>query len=218
MLPVKIHIWETFPLHPQPHAGEALSSYLSRLMVANGIVDQRRMLDLCFSQLPSRPSVNQLDLGVVPLAPLASLTECAEERLRALTFAPLVTRLGLDPQATMTERLVQGDLTDRPQFCPACLVEHPWHRLIWRFNRIRGCLDHNCTLIQWCRQCSSRFPPLDLMNNPGHCAKCGHDHRGVAGAALTPEAQRTTERYVRDLAYLLTSVHEPTWQVQDMVR
>lgn len=212
MLPPKIHIWETFPIHPQPHPGEALSSYLGRLMAANGIVDQRRMLDLCFPYLLSRPTIDQIDLGAVPLAFLASLTECAESRLVALTFAPLVARLGLDLQS----RTLRNDLTDSQHFCPACLVEHPWHRLIWRFDYIRGCLDHNCTLIKRCRQCSSLFSPLNPI--PGQCQQCGRDHRGVAVATLTPEDRRTAERYVHDLTYLLTPVHEPTWQVQDMVR
>lgn len=218
MVPPKIHIWETLPLHPQPHAGESLSSYLRRLMVANGIVDQRCMLDLCFPQLPARPSVNQLDLGVVPLAPLASLAECAESHLLALTFAPLATRLGLDPQAATTVKFLQPGLTGRWRFCPVCLVDQPWYRLIWRFDRVRGCLDHNCYLIDRCTHCSSPFSLLAPVDHPGHCAQCGFDHRGVPAPPLTPEARRNTMNDLGDLAYLLTPVDERKPSGEDTVR
>ena len=218
MLPPKIHIWETFPLHPQPHPGEALSSYLHRLMVVNGIVDQRRMLDLCFPQLPARPTMNQLDLGAVPLASLASLTECSESRLRALTFAPLATRLGLDPQATTTVKFLQPGLTGSWHFCPGCLVDQPWYRLIWRFDRVRGCLDHNCYLTRRCSYCSSLFSLFDSVNRPGHCTQCGFDHRGVPAPPLTPEARRNTMNDLRDLEYLLTPVDEHKTSGEDTVR
>lgn len=218
MVPPKIHIWETLPLHLQPHSGEALSSYLSRLMAVNGIFDQRRMLDLCFPHLPARPSMDQLDLGAVPLAPLASLTECAESRLVALTFAPLAARLGLNPQAATTVRFLQPGLTGSWHFCPWCLVDQPSYRLIWRFDSVRGCLNHNCSLTDRCSHCSSPFALLAPVDQPGQCAQCGFDHRGVPATPLTPEARRSIMNDLGDLEYLLTPGDERKASGEDRVR
>lgn len=218
MLPPKIHIWDTFPLHPPLHSGEALSSYLSRLMALNGITEPRRMFALCFPQLSSRITPDHLDLGMVPLGPLASLTGCTESRLIAATYAPLAERFGLNPLAAATLSFLGPGLTRSSQFCPACLVEGSWYRLIWRFTRIRGCLDHNYSLINRCRQCSSPFSLLDPVNQPGQCPRCRLDHRGVAGTVLTKEDRWATERYVHDLASMLTPMHEPTAQVQNTLR
>lgn len=208
MLPPMINVWDTFPLHPQPHPGEALSSYLGRLMALNEIHDKRPMLSLCFPDMHWRQIVDHLDYGNVPLQTLASLTGYSETMLTTTTYTRLVTRFGFDPQDRSSILFLRPGMMQTLQFCPQCIVDHPWYILAWRFTSVRGCIHHNCRLINICRRCHTSFPLLYSFDQPGICLRCGLDHRKLASPSLSIEEYKEISRYIYDLQYLLRPMDE----------
>lgn len=204
----KFHIWDTLPLHPQPEYGEALSSYLGRLMAVNKIDSQKDMLSLCFPEQHWRRAVDHLDYGSVSLRTLARLTACSVAALSTTTYASLVTRFGFDPKDNSSILFLRSEMTQTQQFCPQCIVDHPWYKLVWRFRSVRGCIHHNCQLLNMCKRCHAFFPLLYSFYEPGICLRCGFDHRRLAIESLSRRERIDVARYVYDLEYLLKPVDE----------
>ncbi len=84
------------------------------------------------------------------------------------------------------------------QFCPLCLRNAAYHRLIWLPIAISACLEHSCLLIDRCQRCEKKVSIREIAEI--QCRKCkgilaesealplGHD----AGLAL----QRLTQSWL----------------------
>jgi DNA-binding transcriptional MerR regulator len=59
------------------------------------------------------------------------------------------------------------------QFCPACLREAAYHRLIWMPLAVSACLKHRCLLMNRCQRCSRAVSIQDIVET--ECGRCG-DH------------------------------------------
>src|SRR6266851_1404238 len=59
------------------------------------------------------------------------------------------------------------------QFCPACLKEAAYHRLVWMPLAVSACLKHRCLLMNRCQQCSRAVSIQDIVET--QCGRCG-DH------------------------------------------
>lgn len=58
-------------------------------------------------------------------------------------------------------------------FCPACLHEKPFFRLVWNLLGVTACLDHQCMLVDSCPGCGSNLTEKDVV--ACRCPKCGYD-------------------------------------------
>jgi predicted HTH domain antitoxin len=59
------------------------------------------------------------------------------------------------------------------QFCPACLKEAAYHRLVWMPLAVSACLKHRCLLMNRCQRCGR---PVSIQVIVGtRCGRCG-DH------------------------------------------
>lgn len=56
------------------------------------------------------------------------------------------------------------------QFCPLCLEEGAYHRLIWMPIASAVCLQHNCLLVNSCPQCGNPVKVADVVEV--RCHKC----------------------------------------------
>jgi hypothetical protein len=56
-------------------------------------------------------------------------------------------------------------------FCPTCLQEFPYHRLVWIPLDVTACLKHKCLLVDHCGSCESRVSIQDIVRCG--CHQCG---------------------------------------------
>jgi len=56
------------------------------------------------------------------------------------------------------------------QFCPDCLKEAAYHRLVWMPIAVSACLEHSCLLLDRCQQCDKKVSILEIVEM--RCRKC----------------------------------------------
>lgn len=59
------------------------------------------------------------------------------------------------------------------QFCPACLREAAYHRLVWMPLAVSACLKHRCLLMNRCKRCGRAVSIQSIVET--RCCRCG-DH------------------------------------------
>ncbi len=75
--------------------------------------------------------------------------------------------------------LAKGVATNRvrsesaAQFCPLCLKDAPYHRLIWSSFASAACLQHKCLLMNSCPKCGEPIRIPEIIET--HCSKCKTD-------------------------------------------
>ena len=57
------------------------------------------------------------------------------------------------------------------QFCPACLREAVYHRLVWMPLAVSACLKHRCLLMNRCQRCGGAVSIQDIVQT--RCSRCG---------------------------------------------
>jgi excisionase family DNA binding protein len=67
------------------------------------------------------------------------------------------------------------------QFCPACLREAAYHRLIWMPLAVSACLKHRCLLMNRCQRCGRAVSIQNIVET--RCGRC-RDH--LAETELIP--------------------------------
>lgn len=209
------------PLQP----GESLPSWLVRLAAANGynrhpgvltslLLGRERAPD----RLHDRPGSPARAETYVRLAALTRM-RCAD--LHAATihrFAPTLTApdstalvLALPagpngPDSGAVPLLTIGSMQkrlrreSRAAFCPQCLAEAAYHRLVWTPMAAAACLCHRCLLIHGCPRCGAPTAVGDIV--AARCRVCGTALAtcasvSVAGDAFGLFAQRVVQAWLR---------------------
>jgi hypothetical protein len=90
----------------------------------------------------------------------------------------------------------------RAKFCPLCLREKSYYRIIWDFSLVTVCLTHKCLLISNCPECNST---LDIYRNGFGKCKCGFDLREVEVVEELPDNEFRVTEHVYSLLGLKAS-------------
>lgn len=165
---------------PSPGADEAVSSWISRLALAQGC-SLEEMLD--FLGLKPRTDIDSCFDG-----------EVAQRVRRKCGLAPTAFQHVERVNACMRWRgigravlLRQQDNSPRFRYCPMCLRKRVAPKLpfIWRFREWRYCPAHGCLMEARCWRCSRpvRFPidmATSMAGRDGHasqrrCMRCSVD-------------------------------------------
>lgn len=177
---------------PAPFRYEAVSSWLSRLVVAQGC-SLEEVLDF----LEIGPA-EDLDLELHGVALYELRRKCSLPRQAFLMADRAMARVS---KGQLGEDLLLKDPSLRPRFrfCPACLksVNSSAFSVAWRFVDKRYCPRHRCLLEERCQRCS--FPvrfPKDIAES-----KAGRDGHA---------SQRRCMRCAADLAAILPCPVNPT--------
>lgn len=179
---------------------KSLQSLLARLSKLNDYDTP----DILFQLLRESVGHRRGDLKDKPTLPrrvemyqqLAALTEINIPDLHAASahlFATILTPPGnstafLEIFDGISVPLLASSLTAkqlRParaaQFCPFCLSETAYHRLIWMPVAISICLDHCCLLLDCCQQCNKKVSIREIVET--RCRRCKSN---LAGAKTLP--------------------------------
>jgi TniQ protein len=182
------------PLQP----GESWPSLLTRLAVLNGY-SYSLMFSVCFESEKVGRTIRRLDNDERPTLPetyerLAIITGLAPTDLAEATIQhyALPLTLARDLQYVLRRRgeglacwpdklIPDFRANRRAGFCPACLRESVFHRLIWTPLAMPVCLPHACLLVSRCPQCVG---PLSVdMIVRTRCQACG---AGLLDAPASP--------------------------------
>ncbi len=113
-----------------------------------------------------------------PCQDVASLT------LPGGAYVPLL--LQDEPEKSRTHprlRTLRAD--EAAQFCPHCLQERSYHRLLWSLVAVSACCRHQCLLASSCHACGS---PVSVQSIVTHiCMKCQADLRATRAMLLSED-------------------------------
>lgn len=155
-----------FSVRPKLLPEESFWSYLLRLAGQNGIPilimlnsiktwEQKYVQRADFALLDTTPG------SVLNMERLSDLTGQSVENLLNATFAPLLRTFGAS-QEVQRVRFVSGMILDTYRFCPHCLEEALYYRLLWRMVPITSCVKHGVILVGKCDSCDREIKLRDI--------------------------------------------------------
>lgn len=178
---------QLWPIHPKPHADELLSSWVTRIAMAN----RMSASDFYRLSLPGkRITFTEIDRNYHPEM-MQVLAEGAGVPIEHVWDASLVSDEGyvfLYRQYGTTEWVlptvnVDGHISKGLAYCPLCLKAdpEPYYRKSWRYAFNSVCPIHRAFLRQGCPECCSPHFYFGVAGQPigddpiKTCMRCGAD-------------------------------------------
>lgn len=151
---------ESLTVRQKPFPGESITSYLFRLKDGNGAAGLR-IFNLFTSRNKHIQSTDLLTLDIFPKSfidvdKLSIATGCSNDLLLKTTFFPVLKTFRVDDEIEHS-RFISGMLSNEYRFCPYCLKEKSYYRLLWRIADISICADHGCKLLNSCGACGKHI-------------------------------------------------------------
>lgn len=163
----------------KPFEDESLSSFLYRLSIANGI-PFLQLWNFFKSNYTAHYAqwndINLLDfapVNTIDLSRLAQSLNINVNQLNNCSFINVLKLLGGEKEVERT-RFLSGVLRDVLYYCPNCLKEKTYNRLLWKIKDINSCLVHGCELLCECSQCHKEIKYKDIIVL-GECPYCNHN-------------------------------------------
>jgi len=194
------YAFDVFPVRPFPQPLEALSSYLSRLAVANGIASCSGFLRWIFPNY-TRYAHHITDFPLKRWDALPQVSALSLDTLQSMTFYYVNQHFGLSEE-TQTRHPLRGCLSPHLRYCPLCLSEKGYASLLWRITVLTGCAQHQIRFQEGCPHCGETIPLLRLRTF-GHCPRCDGDLCDVAPVLLPPDELDANAIRTADLTALL---------------
>lgn len=193
---------------PKPIHGESLSSYLQRISKLNfvGSYDFWRLLIQNGTHYPQSSLSASLDLCpycFIELHKLASMLDITGESLENMTFIPLYKKLGIDKLVVHHSRVLSNIIERHRKYCPKCLKENRYYKLIWQVKEVRYCENHCLELISRCPCCDKQIPILPSSSHISFCPYCNFDLAKFEGRKIT--FSNDMSRIYEDWSYLIDS-------------
>ncbi len=164
----------------KPYEGEALSSFLMRLAMSNGvdIVTLWNHIKMTHFGMAQKSDIHLIDFTphtVINLDLFSKLTELTIEELLNLTFYNTLYKFNHSDKM-YTSRILRGMIREKLHYCPECLKEKRYLRLIWKIEGVKICSKHLCYLCTHCKSCYKEIS-LSGIYSTGikHCPECSHE-------------------------------------------
>lgn len=196
------YYFDTLPLHPQPERLETFTSYLLRLAQAHHIRTVDKFSALCFPGHNRRVVRELSDYPPVSFAALPTLAVCPIPALLATTFHHVGIKFGRSTRPQPLSRFLGKNVAPYLRYCPACIAEHRYYHLTWRFTMLSGCIQHRCRFLESCGHCGHPIPLFSAPLQIGVCANCRADLRTCQTESLDRGEWRITLSRYYDLAFL----------------
>ena len=188
---------------PRKKQYESLTGLVIRLCDENAItsVDEASLL---FFPLQSRRIIRFMqDYPPLNLGQLARISQTSEKDLRQGTFESIGRKFGRSIHPQALSRFLADTISPYLRLCPPCMAINPYHRLTWRFLDVRGCLEHNCCLVDTCTNCNRKVPLFKAPFKLGRCAYCDADLSYINSLSMTTDERDQTEKALEDIKFLL---------------
>lgn len=92
-------------------------------------------------------------MNTLNIEKLAKVTSLTKNQILMGTLFHTINRFSINDDLEKA-RFLTGMVRDHLCYCPDCLSEKPFHRLIWRIKDIDVCLRHHYVLLDKCLSCN----------------------------------------------------------------
>ncbi|NKE04669.1 TniQ family protein [Mesobacillus selenatarsenatis] len=157
-------------------SGESLLSYLLRLANSN---DVPLLTLLNTFRHPDRQYYIQkanLDLicyspkHIIDVKELVKTVRLSEEEIEKCSFHYMLGHFS-DEKNIPHLRILSGVIRNVLYYCPKCLMDSNYYRLLWKVKDVTVCLQHECYLLDKCLHCKKPIYYRDLLQ-VGKCPYC----------------------------------------------
>jgi hypothetical protein len=167
-------------IRPAIEQGECLSSYLQRVSNSNFISSHylwRHVLksNTHYPQSSISRLVDVTPSSTLDLSLLSSLLLTSQNTLEDITFMNVFKKFGVDIDDINHSRILGNLIDTNRKFCPECISENPYFKLIWQVTEIKHCERHGLELNTKCSNCNSFIPILPNSADIRECPSCGFD-------------------------------------------
>lgn len=197
-----------FTVRMKPFCEESLYSFILRFANGNGISF------LKFWNAVKKPGshfVEMGDVGVLNFAPInvidplkmASLTGLDVEDIFKMSFYYAIKKFCGNSKVERA-RFFSGMLRNKLYYCPNCLREDLYHRLLWGIKGIYKCIFHNTELISKCPNCNKNIKLKDLYEL-SICPYCKYKLENAKSIAVSSESELQYQKWMHDAFNTLLS-------------
>lgn len=203
MAKVNSDAYDVLPAHPRRRPQESLTGYLTRVGETNGIETVTALAFVLFPHYQRQVVYAMADLPPVTLDTLSMGTLCPTPDLLTATFYHVARKFGRTTSPTWLGRFLSGMLAPALRYCPGCLTDDGYRRLIWRFVTVYGCAEHGCRLLDRCGHCGEDIPFLASPLRVCGCPSCGRDLRDCAAPRSDADEATLAALRTRDARALI---------------
>lgn len=198
---------------PKPYNDESFTSYLTRIAYENNVSpnDLWRIIYKPNSHYPQSSFSFTLDFypnNMITMNKLSDMLLTKEERLHTLTFANILRKFKIDEEKLSNSRMLSGLTNKHRNYCPLCLKEKSYYKLIWQVKEIDSCDKHQISLYSTCWKCNRKISLLPSNGIVGYCPHCNADLTNAP--LISTEITHVKKRYINDWSYLIYSNNETT--------
>lgn len=169
-------------IRPNPYYDESLLGYVIRLCEVNGYESPSFVLKL-MEDFHVRYSSALHEAFYQDLASFSKLLQKDFLTARFLLNSHLNNCDARQIGHIFKPKLVQRFYS---KFCPYCLKENKYHRVMWDLNLITVCPIHKCFLVSECPQCNQK---ISIYRNQVCKCKCGFDLSAIEDLTSVPNAE-----------------------------
>lgn len=144
------------------------------------------------------------DFGTLAAGDLQRAIGLTQVEYEDLTMIPLGRKFGRSGHPQALSRFLQQSVSNQLRWCPLCLAETPYYRLLWRFLHLEGCPTHRSRLLDACPKCGVDIAiyraPFDLSR----CPECKHSLLDCNVTTLSEQEEVLAATVQKEMEYLLT--------------
>lgn len=165
---------EFLTIRVRPYEDELLSSLLIRLANANGI-DVLKFcsgFNISTSHYLQKNDIDLIDfypLNILDIGKIAEINNLDKTTLLNKTFLKVIKKFTAENFSRV--RSFTDLIRKKLYYCPDCLKESNYYRVLWKVAGVNGCLKHNKFLIDRCHNCNKDilFKEVCIMGFCPHC-------------------------------------------------
>ena len=162
---------------PPPFHDECLSSYLTRLSALNycNPHDLWREAMLENTHYPQSSFSRLIDVcpqSIFNKERLCELTNVSLNEMESMSFSTALKKFSIPSSKWNRTRVLSKHISTHRKFCPSCLSETNYYKLIWQVSELKTCIHHNTDLIERCPSCNREIPILSTNSVLDFCPFC----------------------------------------------
>lgn len=161
----------------KPLAEESLSSYIQRAANSNyaSSHDLWRLCSLEGAHYPQATLSSVIDVfpdKSLNIETLSILVGESLDSLRNMTFIPAHNKFGISNEKVGSSRVLSDMLQKSRCYCPLCIAENHYYKLMWQVKEVSFCKKHNILLQSRCSKCGKCIPIIPVSSEMGTCPYC----------------------------------------------
>lgn len=165
---------EFLTIRVRSYEDELLSSLLIRLANANGIDILKfcSSFNISNSHYLQKSDIDLIDfypLSIIDIGKIADINNLDKMTLLNKTFLKVLKKFTDDNFSRV--RSFTDLIRKKLYYCPDCLQENIYYRILWKVEGVNGCLKHNKFLLDRCHNCNKAilYKEVCLMGVCPHC-------------------------------------------------